>query len=108
MTVSRFFPRLGGQIFTDQQQILCPVHKTLYHARVGRHCEVLHISGAPTPSIGSSRREVIAGGPYPPVNSRRTIAAPSASARSLPDAIARGRYFMPQSGAATRRSGAMW
>ena len=42
-----------------------------------------------------------------PVSSWRTIAAPSASARSLPKAVARGRYFMPQSGAATRRSAAM-
>src|SRR3954468_22019486 len=34
-------------------------------------------------------------------SSRRTMAAPWASAFSLPKAISRGRYFMPQSGAAT-------
>ena len=33
--------------------------------------------------------------------SPRTIAAPAASASSLPNATSRGRYFMPQSGAAT-------
>src|SRR5262249_39412114 len=43
-----------------------------------------------------------------PSTSRPTIARPSASARSLPKAVARGRYFIPQSGAATRRSGAMY
>ncbi len=42
---------------------------------------------------------------YPQDNSRRTIAAPSASAFSLPKARSRGRYFMPQSGAGTSRSG---
>ena len=40
----------------------------------------------------------------PPVSSRRTIAAPSAIAFILPKATARGRYFMPQSGATTSRS----
>ena len=40
-------------------------------------------------------------------SSRRTFAAPSASACNLPNAVARGRYFMPQSGAATSRSAGM-
>ncbi len=35
--------------------------------------------------------------------SRRTMAAPSARAFSLPKAEARSRYFMPQSGAGTSR-----
>ena len=42
-----------------------------------------------------------------PVSSRRTIAAPSASAFSLAKARARGRYFMPQSGAGISRSAAI-
>ena len=41
--------------------------------------------------------------PYP-ATSRRTMAAPSTIALSLPNAVSRVRYFMPQSGAATRRS----
>src|SRR5690606_28587957 len=40
-------------------------------------------------------------------SARSTRAAP-ASARSLPYADSRGRYFMPQSGARTSRSGAWW
>ena len=39
-----------------------------------------------------------------PASSRRTIAAPAASARSFPKARSRGMYFMPQSGAGISRS----
>src|ERR1043165_1387638 len=39
-------------------------------------------------------------------SSFRTIAAPSASAFSFPNATSRARYFIPQSGAGIRRSGA--
>ena len=59
------------------------------------------------PATGRKLSRADSGPAQPPVSSRRTIAAPSASARNLPKATARGRYFMPQSGAATRRSGAM-
>ena len=41
-------------------------------------------------------------------SSRRTIAAPATSAASLPKATARGRYFMPQSGAGISFSGATY
>src|SRR5208282_1688173 len=41
----------------------------------------------------------------PPVSSRRTIAAPAASAFNLAKARSRGMYFMPQSGAGISRSG---
>src|SRR4029453_9285142 len=41
----------------------------------------------------------------PTVSSARTIRAPAASASSLAMARSRGRYFIPQSGAGTRRSG---
>ena len=44
---------------------------------------------------------------HPHPSSRRTFAAPSASACNLPKAVARGRYFIPQSGAATSRSAGM-
>src|SRR4051812_32027159 len=37
-------------------------------------------------------------------SSPRTMCAPCTIARSLPSAMSRGRYFMPQSGATTRRS----
>src|SRR5262245_19212504 len=44
--------------------------------------------------------------PRQQVERQRTInRAPAASAASLARAISRGRYFIPQSGAATRRSG---
>ena len=39
-----------------------------------------------------------------PASSLRTMAAPAASACSLPKAVARGMYFMPQSGAGMTRS----
>src|SRR3546814_3635306 len=42
-----------------------------------------------------------------PTTSVRTISAPATMAFSFPNAIARGRYFMPQSGATIRRSASM-
>ncbi len=54
----------------------------------------------PWDACGVARRQAT------PVSSRRTIAAPSASARNFPKARSRGRYFIPQSGAGIRRSAA--
>src|SRR5262249_7539699 len=41
-------------------------------------------------------------------SSARTILRPATIASSFANATARGRYFMPQSGAMTSRSGATW
>src|SRR5204863_4271072 len=58
-------------------------------------------------ALAVGAREDDDGRSHEPVSSRRTIAAPSASALSLAKAVSRGIYFMPQSGAGMSRSGGM-
>src|SRR5215472_11434825 len=77
-------------------------------SRASRECKDLPYSIKPVaqtrgrrpvalPAVGYVLAAI--GAPYPPVSSRRTIAAPSANALSLAKARERGMYFMPQSGA---------